>query len=67
MNFNIFNVSKFAGWKVFEANELIQRRSPTGFVIFLGLCPISWQSKKQPNVARSSTEAEYKSMAHTVI
>ncbi|KAM2196223.1 hypothetical protein ACFX1R_030129 [Malus domestica] len=40
------------------------RRSITGFVVYLGHNPISWQSKKQASVSRSSTEAEYKSLAH---
>ena len=34
------------------------RKSTTGFLFLLG-GPISWQSKKQPSVALSSTEAEY--------
>ena len=34
------------------------RRSVSGFVLFLGGCPISWKSKKQPTLALSSTEAQ---------
>ncbi|KAK9912823.1 hypothetical protein M0R45_036663 [Rubus argutus] len=47
------------------AGDPNDRKSTTGFVILINGSPISWCSKKQSAVSRSSTEAEYRSMADT--
>ncbi|XP_043691539.1 uncharacterized mitochondrial protein AtMg00810-like [Telopea speciosissima] len=41
------------------------RWSTTSFCVFLGNTLVSWCSKKQPIVSRSSSEAEYKALAIT--
>ncbi|PNX93258.1 histone deacetylase, partial [Trifolium pratense] len=47
------------------ATDQDDRRSTSGSCIYFGSNLVSWGSKKQPLVARSSTEAEYRSMANT--
>ncbi|KAI5327491.1 hypothetical protein L3X38_026887 [Prunus dulcis] len=47
------------------ASDVNTHRSTTGFVVYLGNNLVSWQSKKQNYVSRSSIEAEYRALANT--
>lgn len=45
------------------AGNPLDRKSTTGFCMFVGGNLVTWRSKKQGVVARSSAEAEYRAMA----
>jgi len=46
------------------AGCLESRRSTSGYLVYLGTNLVSWWSKKQPAIARSSAESEYRSLSH---
>ncbi|KAJ4960760.1 hypothetical protein NE237_020670 [Protea cynaroides] len=69
LGLNIFHLSSLtlsadtdADW----AGCSVTQRSTTGFCTFLGSILIFWSAKKQPTVAQSSMEAEYRAMASTI-
>ena len=45
------------------ANDIDDRKSVSGYCVYLGSNIISWCTKKQQTTSRSSTEAEYRALA----
>jgi len=62
-NFSLSHYSVHAYCDADRASDPDDRRSTSGAAIFLGPYLVSWWSKKQSVVARSSTKAEYRSLA----
>ena len=47
------------------AKDPFDRRSITGYMVYLGYNPITWSAKKQETISRSSTKPEYRALATT--
>jgi hypothetical protein len=45
------------------AGNAADRRSTSGYAFSIGTAAVAWSSKKQPTIALSSTEAEYRGAA----
>ncbi|XP_062093958.1 uncharacterized mitochondrial protein AtMg00810-like [Humulus lupulus] len=41
----------------------LMQRSLSGWFVLLGYSPVSWKTKRQPTISRSSAEAKYRPMA----
>jgi hypothetical protein len=48
------------------AGEAVDRKSVGGWIAMFNDCPVAWESKKQPTVAKSATEAEYYALCEAV-
>ncbi|KAL5572901.1 hypothetical protein UlMin_022498 [Ulmus minor] len=48
-------------------NDLVDRRSTIGQCVYLGDNLVSWNSKKQHSVSKSSTESEYRSLTSVAV
>jgi hypothetical protein len=59
------NSNELCGYSDADWAGSFDRKSTTGFCTFVGGNLVTWKSKKQNVVARSSAEAEYRAMAST--
>ena len=48
------------------AGSVTDRRSTSGYCTFVGGNLVTWRSKKQSVIARSSAEAEFRAVAHGI-
>lgn len=59
--------SKLIGWYNADwTSDRSDSQSQTGFLVYLEGSLVSWASKKQSTISRSSTEVEYRSITTTV-
>ena len=66
LRFNGANHDGFLGYTDSDwAANPDDRKSITGYVLFLANSPVSWLTRRQKTVALSSTEAEYMAMSDT--
>ena len=56
--------SDFAGlYQAEDPQDTVSSRSRSGYVFFLGKCPVLWASRLQTEAALSTVEAEYIALA----
>jgi Reverse transcriptase (RNA-dependent DNA polymerase)/gag-polypeptide of LTR copia-type/Integrase core domain/GAG-pre-integrase domain len=60
-----YDTNSIAGYSDADWAGTFDRKSTTGYCTFVGGNLVTWRSKKQNVVARSSAEAEYRAMAST--
>ena len=60
LDINCYVDADFAGlWNTEDRQDPHCVKSRTGFVIFIGTCPVLWHSKLQTEISMSTMEAEY--------